>query len=227
MDVIYPVRPGDQNEELRYSLRSLANLGSVTGRVWIVGYLPKWVTNVEYLPTEPVGNKLAIVRNNYRVALSDDRLTENVIIMNDDFYVMKQLDKLPVVNRGLISEVMDKIGGGSYQELLRKTEERLDARPATRDPYDRDLYAFDALHSPQLFSREALLDVIDWPMPFTAYGNLYRHWVGKTERNAKNPPRGLWDSMTFLSSNDRSFKGELGRYVKSAFPEPCKYERVG
>lgn len=24
MDVIYPVRPGDDNEELRYSLRSLA-----------------------------------------------------------------------------------------------------------------------------------------------------------------------------------------------------------
>ncbi len=43
-DVVYVVRPGDKNEELRYSIRSvIANLPH--RKVWIAGYKPTWLSD--------------------------------------------------------------------------------------------------------------------------------------------------------------------------------------
>ena len=53
MDAVYYVRPGDRNDELRYSLRSLANLPH--DRVWIVGHTPPWVTGIESIQGNTVG----------------------------------------------------------------------------------------------------------------------------------------------------------------------------
>ena len=50
MDIVYVVRPGDENEALRYSLRSLANIPHRT--VWIAGYRPKWCYGIVYVPRD-------------------------------------------------------------------------------------------------------------------------------------------------------------------------------
>ena len=40
-DIVYFVKPSEDNDELKYSLRSLKNLNH--GQVYLVGYRPSWV----------------------------------------------------------------------------------------------------------------------------------------------------------------------------------------
>ena len=65
-DIVYVVRPGERNEELRYSLRSLSNLPH--GRVWIAGYMPKWVTGVEHIPSPAKPGSHVHAKANLRAA---------------------------------------------------------------------------------------------------------------------------------------------------------------
>jgi hypothetical protein len=48
-DVVYVVRPGNRNEELRYSLRSIA-AHLPHRRVWLAGFCPSWVRNISFIP---------------------------------------------------------------------------------------------------------------------------------------------------------------------------------
>jgi hypothetical protein len=56
-DLVYVVREGDRNNELRHSLRSV--VANVPHRlVWIAGYKPGWVSDlVGYIPMAQRGTK--------------------------------------------------------------------------------------------------------------------------------------------------------------------------
>ena len=57
MDLVYIVKNSEVNEDLRYSLRSVAKFVP-HDKIWIVGYKPSWVQNVEYLPVpQNLGSK--------------------------------------------------------------------------------------------------------------------------------------------------------------------------
>src|SRR5689334_17073738 len=88
MNVIYPVRPGP-NEELRYSLRSLANLGDGEHEVWIVGSKPRWLRGVHFIEGNTCGSDR---RGNSTGNLlrACDHIPEHVVQMDDDMYVMQR-----------------------------------------------------------------------------------------------------------------------------------------
>jgi len=117
-DILYTIREGEDNEELRYSLRSLQNISH--GNVFIAGYCPSWVTNVIHIPTtqHELGGKYHNAKNNLATACADERLGEFFILMNDDFFIMEKVDKLPIYHRGSLKRLRqiyyDKFGGGDY-----------------------------------------------------------------------------------------------------------------
>lgn len=103
-DIVYPVRPGDMNEELRYSLRSLRNLPDV-GTVWVIGYQPSWVTGVEFIDGGNAStNSHANVYHNILRAMQHDAVAEDVVIFNDDFFVTEPITEIPVGRRGTLAE---------------------------------------------------------------------------------------------------------------------------
>ena len=55
ISVVYPLGTGSkwQNNELRYSLRSLSKISGI-GDVFIVGEKPDWVRNVIHIPCKDV-----------------------------------------------------------------------------------------------------------------------------------------------------------------------------
>lgn len=108
MDVVYLVRHGEQNEELRYSLRSLSNLPH--GQVWIFGGAPSWVNrarvNVVQVPEDDYSYRDAWLvkyrnaRRNLTSACSVRGVAEHFTLMNDDFYVTEAIPSVPVLNYG-------------------------------------------------------------------------------------------------------------------------------
>lgn len=55
-DLVYILKQSDINPDLKFSLRSIEKFCTYR-KVWIVGYKPSWIKNVEYLPTVQTGNK--------------------------------------------------------------------------------------------------------------------------------------------------------------------------
>ena len=92
MDILYTLKQCDQCDELIYSLRSLCNLPH--DRVFLVGGCPKNIdkSKVVYIPTEQKGTKWRNSTNNVKTACKDPRLSDDFILMNDDFFVLKPIN---------------------------------------------------------------------------------------------------------------------------------------
>ena len=105
MDILYVVGTGSlwNNNELRYSLRSIAKNGGNVGRVFIVGYKPNFVSDlVTYIPCDdPYDRAHKNILHKVLTAVESGLLPEHFLISSDDHFYIKQtnFDTLPVYYR--------------------------------------------------------------------------------------------------------------------------------
>jgi len=103
MDYVYVCRPGD-NEELRYSIRStVKNLPE--GRIWVVGGKPDWYTG-DYIYVQQTGIGHPNVWKQLDVICATEDISDDFVLMNDDFFTVKKLDKVEYFYSGTIQEVL-------------------------------------------------------------------------------------------------------------------------
>lgn len=94
MDLVYMVRTGECNEDLRFSLRSIAKNAPAFDNVFIVGYKPRWVSDdVIHIPTQQIMGSSPNKNTNMNLftACSDDRISDDFVLMNDDFILMRPI----------------------------------------------------------------------------------------------------------------------------------------
>jgi hypothetical protein len=213
MDIVYIVRPGDRNEELRYSLRSLANLPHE--RVWIVGHKPAWVRGVEYIRGNGMHSPQHNAIGNLRLAC--EHLSQRFVVMNDDFYLMEPIAEVPSWHDGPLAERV-QTARGAYRDHLRAAQARL--------PDDALAWT---LHIPVVVERDPLAEVLakldgrtppEWR---TMYGNL----TGQTGAQApdvkvrrRNDPI---PAGPFLSTSDATFPA-MRAMLAGRFPTRCAHE---
>jgi hypothetical protein len=239
MDVVWICRTGP-NEELRYSIRSVA-ANMPHENIVVVGGKPDWYTgkfievNTFTAGGHPSRNKYENAKNNIRQVVDNDSLSKDFVLMNDDFYVMKPVDQLQYYHGGLLA---DKIKthqtfapGAEYTGVLTRTAQVLDAL-GIKDPLDY------ALHIPMMFNRQKLGEVLKQPIASirTLYGNMYG--VGgrkmsdvkvhpKRNQHAPEPFDYKNEDSIFLSTADSTFPAVKRNLLDSVFPEPSKYEKSG
>lgn len=102
--LICPVRPGDQNEELRYAMRSWeANLVFPEGLILVtVGHKPSWVNPDYHLDGNRYPSIPAAVWDNVMIGseyAASDR--DEVLYMNDDFFCMDPMSSVLPVRRNI------------------------------------------------------------------------------------------------------------------------------
>lgn len=225
MDVVYINRPGEENEELRYSLRSLQHLPH--DEVWIVGYKPSWVVaNSVSLPRAM--DKQVSALNNLIAALEEPMISDPFIIFNDDFFVMQPMDGIKQLHLGDLDKVIEAHRYGSaYRNAMEATRRRLaDHREAPFLSYEH--------HAPMVIEKLgmqlalSLGDGIKGLHNRTMYGNLME--VGGIEsadfKIYRNEKSKAYTSWPFLSTSDRTFSHHVaGRYVRDTFPDPGPYEK--
>jgi hypothetical protein len=228
MDLVYPCRSGP-NAELKFSLRSIANLPYDS--LWLYGDAPQWYKG-NLVRLEPASNKHASARANLIAAANDDRLSREIIVMNDDFFVMKQVERVGVYHGGLLKDKLDYFQRtwplSKYSEKLRYTYKML--REAGIDkPLDYEL------HVPLVVNRSRLAGLFrkyKRGMWRSLYGNLNR--IGGIEiEDVKIYPRSLKQvrrldymnaSFPYLSTTDKAFS-EIRLWIGSQFPTPSQYEK--
>lgn len=227
---MYLCREGE-NEELRYSLRSLANLPH--DRVWIFGGAPEWVRGALLVATDQRDTKYRVTTRALRTACEHPSVSDPFLLFNDDFYILRPIDEIPVLHRGPVAAVLrqyrERWGGTSqYSKGMAQTLALLKrlghARPLSYE-----------VHVPLTIHKAAMLKALEIGEASgirvlhkrTLYGNL-AHVGGRligdckiSKRQARTPIKGPW-----LSSSDGTFEG-FERFLRSRFRESSPYEPPG
>lgn len=232
MDVVYILKNTKHNEELRYSLRSLKNVKGIDRVVFAGGYPEDFQCDYHIPVVQDQGLKYKNTTKVLRAILEDDNLSENIVIMNDDFFIMQPL-KLAGYNNIFDGTLADKIFNierknsnniSKYTDKLRKAYILLGVL-GVNDPLNYET------HTPFVCRRKYGRDVMDlqFDLPFRT---LYEHILKNPKSKFKDhkisdletrPTGKEW----ILSTTDNSFKnGKVGAYIRNKFKRKCKYEKM-
>ena len=174
MDIVYILGNGSKfnNEEIRYSLRSLEKFVNFD-RVFIVGECPKFLKNVIHIPfgdsKNPRVNHLEKI-NEIIEKVPD--LSENFVLMYDDIFFIDKfdIDNLPNYYKG---QMVNYSGiDSNFKKSMSDTKDYLESKDASILNY--------SVHKPVIYNK-ILWKSIDWSEVYKAphglsprciYGNM-------------------------------------------------------
>jgi hypothetical protein len=196
----------------------------------VAGAAPDWYKG-NLLPVKQFATKYENARNNLQALCDDHRISDTVVLMNDDFFIVKPIDTVPVLH-----------GGDVYTKIVRHSQY------AATSPYVALLWdtlhilanrgvstSLDyALHVPMTMDRGKLSDLLGYAGSYRIlYGNIYG--VGgeycedvKYDRVIANGPK-PYDfrrgSSPFLSTSDGTFPRVKSALLGKLFSDKSPYER--
>jgi len=227
-DIVYVVRRGERNEELRHSLRSLQNIRH--GTVHMAGYMPSWVQEAAYIRVDSHFDKYRSSTLNLEAACQNPYVSDPFWLFNDDFFVMKKLDTLPIYHRGPVEEVIpyfqETYPSSPYLRVMQATLALLRAEGI-------DYPLSYELHIPLLIHKQPMLEAIARGRSTRAfhkrtyYGNI--SGIGGTYSDDCKVRPGImrdWRTWPLLSTSDDVFREhEVGTYIRDLFSTTSVYER--
>jgi len=232
-DIVIPLKATSKNEELRYSLRSIAK-NFPHRNVWVSGYHPRWTRGLNYINSTTVKeSKYDKAAKNIRMACLSPKVSDKFFLFNDDFFIMSNVKDFSNMHRGYLDEVieyyMDNHPVSTYTNAMLRTRDVLD-KLGVRDPLSY------ALHIPMLVDKKLWMKAHAMQLEFnpdnlpiqmrTIYGNLfiddatYREDVKAFELDT------IPEYREYLSTSDKSFRdGLIGKRIRNTFPQKSKYEK--
>jgi len=245
-DLVYIVKQGDKNTDLKYSLRSVERFCNYRN-IYIIGYKPSWVTNVKYIKTIQSTTKWKNATNNILTACKTEEISDNFILMNDDFFAIKPInnwkDNLNVCLGSLETAI----------ERYNKSKRLSNWQNAFKEVFNllvklkcKHKYNYEA-HVPLIINKKEFLEMYKIKeisdihnssnKPFhrrTSYKNLYFTDTPKVIKDVKIPfGRDLTDNYldySWLSvfdnvTDNRVRYKKLNAFLEHMFPNKSQYEK--
>ena len=240
MDFVYLLKHDEENdsEEFRYSLRSLRNISH--DKIVVIGDNPKWLKNVLHIPVAQNKTKHENVNANIKTAIHDSRISDEFVLMNDDFFIMKPIDTIKPLHFGNMQEVIDHYRE-RYQEDTPYIQSMIQAKGLLESHGYKNPYSYE-LHMPMVMQRSKLKELYEKYngrlYQFRSYYGNYAQIGGdkvadtkifldarhNDEQFNKNPKKYL-ASQQYLSATGGAFKkGIVGEFIRDAFAEKSPYE---
>jgi uncharacterized HAD superfamily protein/hypoxanthine phosphoribosyltransferase len=239
VDVVYPLGTGSkwQDNELRYSLRSLEKFFPNLGRVFIVGHKPAWLTGVIHIPFADSfrKNKDANLISKVLAACEHPAgLTAKFLRLSDDqlFLKMVRFEEMAPLHLGNLVGRNEKFWSGGWKRKLRTTRDHLQANGF-------GAIHFDA-HAPAPYDRESFVRVMaehPWRETPMTIGTLYFNAARIPGRKNKGQKATLEHSLndteairarladaSFFGYSDAGLTPALKSFLAESFPEPSKFE---
>ncbi len=213
-DLVYVVRPGDNNPSLKFSLRSLANIPH--NRVFVAGNCPSWVKGITAIPVRKLPNKLNAIENNLRAALRHPELGERCVYMNDDFYIMEPIEEVPITHGGPV---------GNFK-MRQEFKWRMARTVANLKQYglNGEMVTYDGVHMPLPLvtetARKVLSDMESGMLWRTWYGNVAA--IGGVQVPNTKSQKGEIVPGPFLSTNMTTLS-KLKPYLEDVLPKGSPY----
>jgi len=229
MDVVYVTRNGD-NPELRYSLRTLANVDH--DRVWIFGGAPTWIDfeEVTHQKRAQGGSPYASTRGHIGAACNTPEVSDPFMLWNDDFFAMHPVGTVPLYHRGPLEPLLEKYVKirTPWGKGLIQTAALMGGRGLLAGAMCYDIHLPLIVHKAEM--REALRIAksasTDAVHVRTIYGALsgcegVEHHDPKLMRRSAPFPQGAW-----LSSSDDTFRSAVEPVLRYLFPDASPYEKA-
>lgn len=229
LDIVYMVKDAVYNDELRYSLRSVSK-NFPHKQVWFVGGKPMYAHPDKQIIVNQKGDtKWDKVRAMLEMVAKENRITEDFVLFNDDFFVLRPVENLPAYAYGTLEELCHRIerkNGGrptKYTLNIKRTIDALKENNLTTLNFE--------LHLPIILNRKKLMDVIK-QFPNTKgtrslYGNTCLSSSIEPLKDVKvyDADSLPTEEQTFVSTDDHSFAcGKVGELIRSLFPEKSRFE---
>lgn len=252
MDLVYFYRHVHQHEqpratdELRYSLRSMVAHYGQLGQVHVFGGRAPWFS--EHVRHWPVRQTYQKHENTWRVwsqiasACQRGELPDRFLIMNDDYFLLRPVDEVPVYASGTLA---GWIAARAQSRLIVETIERTQRMlvelggPALPDQLGYELHVPLVVHGPTLARIWPQLD--QWTRggrmthriaKRSAYANLagctdveLMHQDCKVIHSGDPMPDGPW-----VSTSDESFMMRnvhpVGQLIRTRFTDATRFERT-
>lgn len=231
MDLVYIYKrdPKDKDEnEIRFSLRSACRHLKF-GRAYVIGDLPAFASaELVHVPHAGPKDKYQNACSRILRAASDPRISEEFLLMNNDFVLLRDYDPVPYYHMGTIGR------------WLRERPKQLRQRyhmigECTANAVGRRAPTY-AVHFPfRMKKREVLKMAARYKLPHFVYHlrTLYAKFAGvEGERHddmkARSPGEllRLLQRAEFLSTTDDVGKGGLFRQkMLELFPDKCRFEK--
>jgi hypothetical protein len=230
MNFVYICRGGD-NEELRYSIRSVIS-NFPDSEIWVVGGIPNWFKGKNISIEQNSGKWNNAVENLKGIVMSND-IPEEFVLMNDDFFIVNKIDSIKYYHEGKIENKMEKYidlkMDPNYVKKLGSTYAKLQKR-GIENPLSYET------HTPMIMVKEKLSEILSYcPANLwrSLYGNIYN--VGGEEiKDVKVYYRDRFTSISyeytasdfpFLSTDDESFVTVRDLVLKKKFGKKSKHEK--
>lgn len=233
MDVVYILGNGSKwfNNELKYSLRSLKNVRGEIGQIWVIGRDPGFLRSANHVPADDEFNhKCQCGLAKILTACEQPDLSENFILMNDDFYFLEPQAIKERANRDIrekLKKYRKSWPESKYTAALDCTVKLLKQAKYGWTDYD--------VHYPITINKEKFLELfagIDWKNQPLLFRSVYGNAVGLKADIIKSDCK-AYDMKDFKKLRNRYFvstdnKVALGRefqdWIHGQFPEPGPYE---
>ena len=230
MDAVYLVRTG-ANEELRYSLRSLA-ANIPHDRVWIVGACPTWLTGVRHLPSRANKTKWGNLPRDLVAVAKQADLSPTFSYWNDDFFALRPMPAIETYHRGPLSAYIGAKGAACSNYIM---GQRQTLKLLRSWGYSEPL-SYET-HMPLVMDKAVAAEALERALKegsairALAYRSLYGAVAGLAGEQIEDmkktrPDAGIPEGWDWISTSDGSFaNGRVGREIRAMFPEPSQYER--
>lgn len=225
-DIVYFVKESEENEELKYSLRTV-ELNFPHRNVWFIGGCPKGIKPDKHLKVvQDKETKWENTNELMRAACECKNISDDFILFNDDFFVLNPITELPYYYDGTLSERIYSLSGHSHSEYKQKLvgcRNMLLARNYTELNY--------AVHVPIRINKVYQLKCMERFPQGLMWRSLYGNYINPQNPVPIKDPKiadsysGVEDS-DYVSTNDYSFEyGFIGRLIKNNFPNPSRFEK--
>lgn len=238
IDVVYVLGTGSKwdNNELRFSIRSITKNLKNFRNIVVVGECPKWLTNVIHFPYPDVygpGNADGNIIEKVKHAIKCEDLTDDFLFINDDHYILKPVNAkdIPAYHKGCLTSYPDTHWDNSlWRTRLFNTMNVLRLKGFSSFNYD--------IHVPILFNKHKFLKAIDLfdykkGIGFTMkslYGNVNCEGVFIGDKKQR-----VFSFLTmaeikkfmdadFLTVNDNGLNANCRYALQQRFPKKSKYE---
>lgn len=241
-DLVYVLGSGSKwnNNELRFSLRSVEKNLKGVGKIYVVGENPGYFTDkiiYIYYP-DPLGGRNADGNMALKIlrACSEENLSDNFLFMNDDFIINREMEvsEIPWLHKNDMATRPEEYWNREfYRKRLRRTFEVLQERNLPTIQYD--------YHAPMLMNKHEfpkVMEQFDYKEDIgytfrSLYGNcmklpaipilgkkvtLYRNYkVAQLDKKTSN--------IDFVGYNDYGLNSSLKWWLINAFPDKSSYEK--
>ncbi len=245
IDVVIPLGTGSRwnDNELRYSLRSLVKFGSNFGRIVIVGEkLPEWIENVYWIKQKPTNyNHEHNIYENILAACEAPIVTERFLGWQDDYFLTAPINcaDYPFYYNGTLEDgIKKRVRFDGYAISLNNSKTVLESRGCWTLNYD--------LHCPIEYTKTGFIahvSTVDWKV-----GNGYvikslyansRFPTMLAPGHEVQPMRDLKISSAIsnatiqaaikdrhvFSISDRGLSEVMKDFLRKSYPVKSKYEK--